>query len=206
MLPRGLLPLPQAQTCRPPQCAQFQPPPPPQERLEVLPPPSGREPVQPQALALAQQRALALVRAPEPEKQGLQARRTQALKRSHHRIRAPRWLASSYRHASIAPIRPSRPSRSRCCASCESLGLRPKTRGPSAQTKQQRGSISYILLSFQGWRRVKCLLKHGCTPPSGIDWPREPFYHSGMHIKAQARALPAICPRSGHHVCTRGGT
>ena len=204
VLPRAPLPLPQAQTYQPPRCARFQPTPPPQERLAVLPPPSVREPAQQQALA--QQRELALVREPEREKQGLQARRPPALQRSHHRIRAPRWLASSYRHASIAPIRPSKPSRSRCCASCESLGLRPKTRGPSEQTKQQRGSISYILLSFQGWRRGKCLLKHGCAPPSGIDWPRGPFCHSGMHIKAQARALPAICSRSGHHVCTRGGT
>jgi hypothetical protein len=170
----------------------------------VLPPPSGREPVQPQALE--QQRALARVRAPGREQQGLQARRPQASQRSHHRIRARQWLASSYRHASIAPTRPSKPSRSRCCASCESLGLRPKTRGPSAQTKQQRGSISYILLSCQSWRRTKCLLKHGCARPSGLDLPWRAFCHSGVHIKAKARALPAFCSRSGHHVCMRGGT
>ena len=87
--PRGLLPLPQAQTYRLPPCAQRQPQQQPQElsqeRLAGLLPPWERGPVRP--LVLVQQ--LALVRAQEREQQGPQGQQPQALQRSHHRIRAP---------------------------------------------------------------------------------------------------------------------
>jgi hypothetical protein len=83
--PRGLLPLPQAQTYQLPLRAQRPPQQQPQERLAALLPPWEREPVRP--LALVQQ--LALVRAQEREQQGPQGQQPQALQRSHHRIRAP---------------------------------------------------------------------------------------------------------------------
>ena len=87
--PRGLLPLPQAQTYRLTPRAQRQPQQQPQElsqeRLAAQLPPWEREPVRPQALV----QQLALVRAQEREQQGPQAQQPQALQRSHHRIRAP---------------------------------------------------------------------------------------------------------------------
>jgi hypothetical protein len=111
--PRGPLPLPQAQTCQLPLRALRQPQQPPQERLAALLPPWEREPVRQQVLAQQRARARARARAQAlgREQQGLQARRPQASQRSHHRIRVPQSLASSCRHASIAPIRPSKPNR-----------------------------------------------------------------------------------------------
>jgi hypothetical protein len=89
--PRGLLPLPQAQTYQLPLRAQRQPQQQPQpqelsqERLAAQLPPWEREPVRPQALV----QQLALVRAQEREQQGPPGQQPQALQRSHHRIQAP---------------------------------------------------------------------------------------------------------------------
>ena len=182
--PRGLLPLPQAQTYQLPLRAQRQPQQQPQERLAGPLRPWEREPVRPRALVQQQ----AQVRAQEREQQGPQEQQPQALQQSPHRIQVPQWLASSCRHASIAPMRLSKPNQSRCCASCESLGPRPKTQWPSAQTMQQRGSISYILLSFLGDRRRKRLLKHGCKPSMKTRLPRRSFCHSGVSTEGPLRA------------------
>ena len=72
----------------------------------MLLPPSGRgrEPVQ----GLAQQLERVPVLVPVLEPLGRQAQQPPPSRRWRHRIQAPQWLASSFHHASIAPMRLSK--------------------------------------------------------------------------------------------------